>query len=99
MKKLFALMFAAMFAMSFAACGDDEESFDNKKSCEDWVASFDCGDYDFTAGNEAYCDSYDGIACDLSDLFDCWSDNITCVDGVFGMTAEYASCANLATCD
>lgn len=90
MKKLFAVMFAGML-FSMSACG----SYDNVQSCKDWVEAISCGEYDFTTVID--CNGYESADCDISDYFDCLTDNTTCAEGVPDMSG-WATCVSKATC-
>ena len=76
--------------------GDDDNSIDNVAACERWVDTVSCGDFDFSMLVD--CDLYEDTVCDISDYFDCLSDNTECNDGVPD-TQGWQNCAEEAECD
>ncbi|MCU0662253.1 MAG: hypothetical protein MUC50_08000 [Myxococcota bacterium] len=74
MKKLFALMIAALFALSIIACGDDEAACteDDVTECIDAYTA--CGeetDADAAACLSEYCDCLDGGGCNIPEGAGC----------------------------
>jgi hypothetical protein len=59
-------------------------------ACEEYVASQECGDFDFAGAFP--CDSYSTSECDLSGWFDCLDDKTTC-DPEAGPSTDVAACA------
>ena len=45
-------------------------------ACEDWLDSMECGSYDFTS--QVDCKQFESATCDLSDYFECLTDNTRC---------------------
>lgn len=82
----------ASLALALSACG-----YDNVGACEDWVASMECGDYDYSSVVD--CSVYEDYNCDVADYFDCLTDNTTCDDatGVADMSG-WTECTSLAAC-
>ena len=78
------------------ACANAGEA--NVAACEDWVASMECGDTDYST--LVTCSSYSETTCDISEYFDCLSDNTTC-DEDLGVadTTGWADCTDLAVCE
>jgi len=80
------------------AVGCKADSADNVGACEDYVAAVNCGDIDVGID----CSIYKDLDCDISDYFDCLTDNLTCEDmgGTKVLTPgpDYASCASKANC-
>ncbi len=69
----------------------------NVQACEEWVEAVSCGEYDFSTSVD--CSVYEDSACDISDYFDCLTDNTICDEetGVpdmsgWGECTDYASC-------
>jgi hypothetical protein len=83
-------LFACVFSSSSGA--------DNVGACEDWLASMECGDYDFSELVD--CSIYSDTPCDISDYFDCLAENGSCDEdtGVYD-SSGWADCADLASCD
>jgi hypothetical protein len=75
--------------------GDDAGMHDNVGACKAWIANYDCGGFDI--GQSLNCDLYADTACDISDYFDCLSDNTSCTNG-FPDTSGWADCIDLAMC-
>ena len=52
--------------------------------CEDYIASLECGDFDFsTIYPDDFCDTYGGEGCDFHSYFRCLADHAECEDGTF----------------
>lgn len=84
----------ALFALSLLGCG----AADNVGACEDWVAAMQCGEYDYSTVVD--CTIYEETTCDISDYFDCLTENTTC-DEATGIpdTTGWTSCYDLASCE
>ena len=78
-----------------ASGADDEAPVDNVDACEAWVDAYECGGFDI--GQSLNCDLYADATCDLSDYFDCLTDNTSCTNG-FPDTSGWPACVDLATC-
>ena len=92
MKKVFAILAICGFAgMGLQGCGTD-----NVAACEEWIESLNCGEYDFSSTLD--CSIYESTECDISDYFDCLTENTECIDGVPDMTG-WLSCLSKATCN
>ena len=99
MKKFWVMMLVVLVAgLIFVGCGDDDDAADNVGACEDWVAAMECGDFDITQYID--CAIYEETACDISDYFDCLTDNTTCDEatGMLDMTG-WGECVSKAQCD
>jgi len=70
----------------------------NVAACEDWLASMSCGDTDYTT--LVSCDAYEETTCDISEYFDCLTENTTCDEdlGVADMSG-WTECTSYTTCD
>ncbi|MFO8072123.1 MAG: hypothetical protein R6V85_09635 [Polyangia bacterium] len=70
----------------------------NVVACEDWLASLECGETDFSGLVD--CSVYADYPCDISDYFNCLAEEGSCDEdtGVYDSTG-WADCADLATCD
>ncbi|HET6584477.1 MAG TPA: hypothetical protein VFG69_13540, partial [Nannocystaceae bacterium] len=69
---------------------------DNVAACEAWIEGFECDGFDI--GQTLHCDEYAGFECDISDYFECLTDNTTCTMG-FPNTSGWAACIDLAMCE
>ncbi len=103
MKKVMIFVLAALFAslgLFAIACDDDDDDgdADNVGACEDWLASMECGDYDFSEVVD--CSAYADYPCDISDYFDCLAENGSCDEdtGVYD-SSGWGDCADLASCE
>ena len=88
------LLFSVLLTLT--ACKDVGKA--NVDSCESWVASMECGTTDFSS--LVGCEAYEDYDCDVSDYFNCLSENTTCdedlgVPDVLG----WSECIALAECD
>lgn len=95
MRKVMALLvMMALLVIGVTAC----PSVDNVAACDDWLASMECGDYDFTAVVD--CTVYSETACDISAYFTCLADATDC-DEDLGIvdTTGWTDCADEATCE
>ncbi len=95
MRKVLALFaLAGLLCVGLTAC----PSVDNVAACDEWLASLQCGDYDFSGVVD--CTVYSETACDISGYFDCLTDATDC-DEDLGIvdTTGWADCAEEATCD
>lgn len=90
MKKLFVLTSLLFLTTS---CSED---FNNEAACQDWIDAFSCGDTDISSSVD--CSLYADVDCDVSDYFNCLTENTTCEMGVVDITG-WSACYNLATCD
>ncbi len=70
----------------------------NVAACEEWLASMSCGDTDYST--LVSCDAYEEITCDVSDYFDCLTENTTCDEdlGVADLTG-WTVCTDYAVCE
>lgn len=75
---------------------DDDPGAANVTACEEFLDEVSCGDFDFNTVVD--CSIYKQTTCDISDYFDCLSDELTCTDGVAD-TSGWASCVDEAECD
>jgi hypothetical protein len=73
----------------------DDGPVDNVGACEDWIDAYECGGFDI--GQSLNCDLYADAICDLSEYFDCLTDNTACTNG-FPDTSGWSACVDLATC-
>ncbi len=95
MQKFLAITASSLLALvGLVGC----QSADNVASCESWLDAVSCGEYDFSTAVD--CSIYEDVECDISDYFDCLTDNTTC-DEATGIpdTSGWTSCTDLATCD
>ncbi len=76
----------------------NEAGFDNVQACKDAVASMECGAYDFSTSVD--CSVYEEHDCDLSEYFDCLTDNLVCDEktGVPDLSG-WNGCGELFACD
>ena len=81
-----------VLAFGIAGCG----GYDNVASCEAWVEKMTCGNTDFST--LVVCSNYNEIDCDVSEYFDCLTENFSCDMGVAD-TAGWVACAALAVCE
>lgn len=70
----------------------------NVAACETWLEAMTCGDYDYSTVVD--CHVYDDYGCDVSDYFNCLTENTVC-DEATGVadTTDWTECAYLADCD
>ncbi len=72
--------------------------YDNVQACEDWLDTVSCGEYDFSASVD--CSVYEDYPCDISDYFECLTDNTACgkETGMSDMSG-WSACSHLASCE
>jgi len=70
---------------------------DNVASCNEWLESASCGDFDFSASVD--CSVYENTDCDISEYFECLTANTSCDEGT-GVpdVSGWGQCAAKATC-
>jgi hypothetical protein len=78
------------------APGGDGGSFDNVAACEELVDSCECGEMDLSM--YVQCDSFAMYGCDISDYFDCLSDEVRCQNDVLDPSG-IQGCVGLASCE
>lgn len=97
MRKVLAIFFVLVIcSLALPAC----ESADNVAACESWLDSMECGTQDFSTLVDCEIYSPDTYPCDVSDYFDCLTDEGSCDEdlGIYD-AAGWTSCADLASCD
>ena len=97
MKKVFVAACAlAVLGLALSAC----PSFDNVAACEEWLASMECGDQDFSGLVDCEIYSADSYPCDVADYFNCLTDNGSCDDalGIYD-SSGWVDCTDLAACN
>ena len=63
----------------------------NVAACEGYVASLDCGGFDFsTIYGEGFCDGYAETTCEIAEYFDCLTEGAECIDGVYSPALDCA---------
>ena len=88
------ILLLSLAFVGMTACKDVGKA--NVESCESWIDSQNCGDYDFSG--DIVCSSYEELECDISGYFDCLSDNTSC-DGDMPDISGWSACLSQATCD
>jgi hypothetical protein len=101
----------ALIALLSVHCGDDEDtsggrgntqgtdagSFDNQAVCQAWVDSMTCGNVDFSQYID--CSIYANTPCDISDYFQCLTDNTVCNEAWGAVDPSgWTRCQSKATC-
>jgi len=82
MRKLSALLLVAL-SFTFTACGEDDPSFNNRESCEDFINAYnalECVEGAVVLDAEQTCSGYNDSTVDCSRIFDCWVSNMMCED-------------------
>jgi hypothetical protein len=79
-----------------AESDDGSTAPDNVGACQAWVDAYDCGGFDI--GQSLNCDQYAQVQCDISEYFECLTDNTTCTMG-FPNTSGWTACVDLAMCE
>ena len=78
--------------------GCSESPRDATMACYDFLASLDCGEFDFsTVYPDSFCQRFEVVMCDPSDYLVCIIDNSSCVDGVY--TAPPLGFCQIPACD
>ncbi len=77
--------------------GSSDCNFDNVQACQDWLDAYSCGEYDFS--DSVDCGLYSNYGCDVSDYFDCLTENTFC-DEETGVpeTSGWTNCTDYADC-
>ena len=94
MLKKSALFILSNLGLAFALSGCG--GHDNVAACEAWVEKATCGNTNFST--LVACGSYADLDCDISDYFDCLTENFSCDMGVPN-TAGWVACAAFAVCE
>ncbi len=66
-----------------AGCDDDSPSFDNRGACEDFIHGYnelDCIAGDVELDADQICGGYNETSADCRPIFDCWTENMACMD-------------------
>jgi len=85
-KLLHILPLALVFSLGLAVgCDEDDPSFSNRESCENWLNTYNelscVADNGIEIDAESTCGAYeDGASVDCSAIFDCWAANMECED-------------------
>jgi hypothetical protein len=79
--------------------GDDDDDYNNVTACEDLADALSaCGGFDFETDIGA-CAQYGEYACDLTPAFDCFENNLECLEGYPDFSAWFAAgCYDLLAC-
>ena len=90
------ILLLSLAFVGMTACKDVGK--ENVESCEAWVDSQSCGEYDFSSALGSGCSYYEDLDCDISGYFDCLTENTSC-DGDLADISGWTSCLSQATCD
>ena len=70
------VVLVAVVAFVVAACTTEEPAFDNVTACNEVLAAFSCGTFDFASTID--CSALADRTCDLEPYFDCLNSNFVC---------------------
>jgi hypothetical protein len=78
----------SLAVVGLVACGGAAKK--NVAACEDFIASLDCGAFDFSSiYPDGFCeDTYGETTCDISEYFTCLTDGATCENDIWSAPTD-----------